>query len=554
MPEILQEIFIHCLPVTFNTVMNSSEPPLVLGRVCRQWRYVAYATPTLWSAIHVAVPLDSPFARTCSHAVRAQAIVSWLSRAGIRPLSISLSAPYCWVSEDQAKDSTVWFFLDIIGPFLPRCRSIHISFHNRVWQSFLEKYFTGNFLFLNHLDLDAGTNNWANEGISNKLKQIFLDKAPGLRMVSLMNYGSQAIRLPLPWQQLTILKLCDETTRSGWDRESAFLIPDALLLLSWCPSLVFCNISLSEPGISHSHGTASSSMITLQSLIGFSVQCDIDPKPFFSHLNTPSLRYIHYRQEAPAWAGAELDGTDKALHAALRPFIQRVIQPIEELQMVATYLTQDDVILCLELFPGLKRLSLSDFGDTLGSPTVALDPSPWDEINRSSISGRLLDRFMCRVNLSHMTREYNEITENLQSLKDQSSDDEWDSDLSTASAPCLCPKLERLSLNGASFPDSMLLSFIRFRSLSYAKYGVSRLHWLCIIVPLGREEPTEILEKVQDLQNQTGVYINVYYGGCYPYPVPEKYSPYRGLASVDINGDPTHTYKPSFGLMLATNE
>ncbi|KAF9445966.1 hypothetical protein P691DRAFT_674584, partial [Macrolepiota fuliginosa MF-IS2] len=52
LPEILQEIFYHCLPTAHNAVMSPDEPPLVLGRVCGQWRQVAYSTPKLWASIH----------------------------------------------------------------------------------------------------------------------------------------------------------------------------------------------------------------------------------------------------------------------------------------------------------------------------------------------------------------------------------------------------------------------------------------------------------------------------------------------------------------------
>ncbi|KAF9447525.1 hypothetical protein P691DRAFT_649108, partial [Macrolepiota fuliginosa MF-IS2] len=53
LPEILQEIFFHCLPTAHNTTMSAKEPPLVLGRVCSRWRQIAYSTPRLWSSIHI---------------------------------------------------------------------------------------------------------------------------------------------------------------------------------------------------------------------------------------------------------------------------------------------------------------------------------------------------------------------------------------------------------------------------------------------------------------------------------------------------------------------
>ncbi|XP_006455720.1 hypothetical protein AGABI2DRAFT_210234, partial [Agaricus bisporus var. bisporus H97] len=56
LPEILQEIFWQCLPVAHNSVLSAKEAPLVLGRVCSQWRRIAYSTPKLWCSLHIAIP------------------------------------------------------------------------------------------------------------------------------------------------------------------------------------------------------------------------------------------------------------------------------------------------------------------------------------------------------------------------------------------------------------------------------------------------------------------------------------------------------------------
>ncbi|TFK38340.1 hypothetical protein BDQ12DRAFT_630766, partial [Crucibulum laeve] len=55
--EILAQIFIFCLPTDRCAVMNVREPPLLLGRVCSQWRDIAVRTPRLWSSIHIVPPL-----------------------------------------------------------------------------------------------------------------------------------------------------------------------------------------------------------------------------------------------------------------------------------------------------------------------------------------------------------------------------------------------------------------------------------------------------------------------------------------------------------------
>jgi hypothetical protein len=45
--EVISEIFIHCLPLT-SSFYRPEDAPLVLGRVCRAWRSIAFSTPKLW--------------------------------------------------------------------------------------------------------------------------------------------------------------------------------------------------------------------------------------------------------------------------------------------------------------------------------------------------------------------------------------------------------------------------------------------------------------------------------------------------------------------------
>ncbi|KAF8879719.1 hypothetical protein BD779DRAFT_1551158, partial [Infundibulicybe gibba] len=64
-PEIISDIFVHCLP-WIHPVQRGSYPfqntrpqiafdlcdaPLLLTRVCRRWRLIAEATPTLWTRL-----------------------------------------------------------------------------------------------------------------------------------------------------------------------------------------------------------------------------------------------------------------------------------------------------------------------------------------------------------------------------------------------------------------------------------------------------------------------------------------------------------------------
>ncbi|KAJ7634616.1 hypothetical protein FB45DRAFT_470590 [Roridomyces roridus] len=51
--DMMQEIFLACLPTHRNCVMDAREAPLLLGRICSAWRALSLATPRLWASLHI---------------------------------------------------------------------------------------------------------------------------------------------------------------------------------------------------------------------------------------------------------------------------------------------------------------------------------------------------------------------------------------------------------------------------------------------------------------------------------------------------------------------
>ncbi|KAJ7648729.1 hypothetical protein DFH06DRAFT_1209451 [Mycena polygramma] len=50
--ELTGEIFLHCLP-DYQAEPSARVAPMLLGRVCRQWRQIAYNDSRLWAALHL---------------------------------------------------------------------------------------------------------------------------------------------------------------------------------------------------------------------------------------------------------------------------------------------------------------------------------------------------------------------------------------------------------------------------------------------------------------------------------------------------------------------
>ncbi|KAJ7077466.1 hypothetical protein C8R43DRAFT_1083431 [Mycena crocata] len=84
--DLLQDIFLACLPTHRDAVMSPREPPLVLCQICSFWRALALATPTLWASLHL------PAAYVLDHDERTRAAAQWIERSAACPLSISISA------------------------------------------------------------------------------------------------------------------------------------------------------------------------------------------------------------------------------------------------------------------------------------------------------------------------------------------------------------------------------------------------------------------------------------------------------------------------------
>lgn len=93
-PEVLEHIFILCLPHDRNPVMHGSEAPWLLTSICRDWRKLAIETTRLWNRIHINIPNvgDGPSAQRLNHNCLLM-VKQWLARSGLHlPLSISLSS------------------------------------------------------------------------------------------------------------------------------------------------------------------------------------------------------------------------------------------------------------------------------------------------------------------------------------------------------------------------------------------------------------------------------------------------------------------------------
>ncbi|KAJ7088513.1 hypothetical protein B0H15DRAFT_885899, partial [Mycena belliarum] len=229
-PEILQEIFIACLPDAHNAIMDTSQAPLLLGRVCASWRTISVATSALWASVHVVLPRVRYMAGardevwSAREALgRCEGLATWLARSGDCPLSISLCSR-CGTAEPA--------FLTTIHPYARRFKALRLPFHVASRLSGLDPADLALLEAADFRDIDfAGALPFPPRPECSWLLAV----TPNLRSISLAS--ARAWLLPeRPWARITRLEL-----RSySW-----FFTPDmagAILILAQCTALEICTL------------------------------------------------------------------------------------------------------------------------------------------------------------------------------------------------------------------------------------------------------------------------------------------------------------------------
>ncbi|KAJ7645170.1 hypothetical protein DFH06DRAFT_1477024 [Mycena polygramma] len=112
--DVVEEVFLACLPVHNDAVMNVTEAPLLLGRISSAWRSIAFAMPRLWASLHVSAH------SVAGSKARTAAAVHWLQRSA--PFTLSISVSY-----NGAYWHNYGALIELIVPFSTRWHALHLS-------------------------------------------------------------------------------------------------------------------------------------------------------------------------------------------------------------------------------------------------------------------------------------------------------------------------------------------------------------------------------------------------------------------------------------------
>lgn len=467
-PEVLQEIFILCLPPWSHAVLTAREAPLLLCRVCHSWRQLAHATPRLWCSIHFPLrndtetPVPSP-----------DDINSWLSHSKSLPLSISL------FYLANPRGSPLEPYLEAMASMKGRWRSLHVA-TNTAFD--MVKYLLAidnkdELCSLEELYIYSKYRGGHSDQSCSPFELLL--KIPKLRSLTLPFDGFTPLQPDVDGTKLTQLGIT-RPFRGTYD------LDEVAEILSWVPRLQSLSISGFRSPHPFTQWSFSTQAIHLSDLETLSITDYKQPHPvweFLKALHTPRLRHWRYH----------LTLSSHPFASALTPvaiFLSRLLQPLEELDLL---LQSHGVEFrpFLDLLPNLKRLSLEkfiDYSDFLADigiicignfhlSCLAEDSAqfPWSVFPRPSL--------------------------NADGVIEPSSD--------TTPSYC-CPQLEVIKCicQGESVSDNILIKFLRRRTGEGAKaIGVTPLKKVDIRVE--SQISDELRETVHEILDGTGTQFHI---------------------------------------------
>ena len=239
-PEIGSYIFRLCLPTLYFedirlwTEATTYTRALRLGAVCRKWRQLAWTTPDLWDTLYLTI---QPSTKRSLVKLLPGLLHEWLSRSGIRPLTIffryfgsSEESDYS-PSDDEFSDESTANALESVTDLVIEV----INLHSGRWRNL-------------HLDVGAANISERFCGSAHPNQLFGLDLQVSYEMSHTHKFAMKIKPFPT---QLTLVNCSPTSIDIGWDNIthldlSNIITSECLQLLRLAPSLEYCVLDPSD--------------------------------------------------------------------------------------------------------------------------------------------------------------------------------------------------------------------------------------------------------------------------------------------------------------------
>ncbi|KAJ7143067.1 hypothetical protein C8R43DRAFT_1199574 [Mycena crocata] len=310
-PEILSEIFIHCLSDDAFIRPDPTTAPLILCRICRQFKEIALTTPTLWSSLFMDLSRSE---EVWGYELEAE-YIGFCRRT---PLSLYLTE-----LEGTWPASLLPFYQDI-AVLAPQWRNVRLDFTIDLAETLLS---AENFPLLEELTItsDAGESYFDFPDVSTfrhapKLRKVFID-------TTLIRH------IQLPWHRLTTFRNCcvNLLTIFAILRDASSLVDASFGTDDWDDPPLGLPVTILQ-------------RIHLQSL----TLIGAETIAIINWLKTPalkSLEFLSYNSSASE-------------SSAFLSFVSRSSFLLHTLTLSVTSTTTEQLIECLQAVPSLAHLTL----------------------------------------------------------------------------------------------------------------------------------------------------------------------------------------------------
>ncbi|KAJ6588665.1 hypothetical protein B0H19DRAFT_1226429 [Mycena capillaripes] len=249
--DVIQGIFIACLPTHRNCVMSASEVPVLLGHICSSWRAISFSTPRLWARLHVVEPpwggrfgsadelIDNKAAE------RLEVTKMWLGRSAQCPLSISLYVGPEHASHSVTPSTPEPFpggkYLQALVAFAPRWQHISLTMSASMLHVNTGHLTAGDVPLLESVTFDVQPRYPPLPNVTwNHCEML---RSPRISSFSISGNSFFPDKLPLHWDKLTDLAI------SGHVWETLMTSEGVLQILSGCLRLRSCKFVVNDGGI-----------------------------------------------------------------------------------------------------------------------------------------------------------------------------------------------------------------------------------------------------------------------------------------------------------------